>query len=156
MGRDNGYFLCLLAEGIANVWNRSNSHDGFLRADQDRATNWLPDGLDWLPYLAGSTKSHKEKTLTILTVDYHMAKLKSPENKKSSYWHLLICNHTHTWKNSRRCHTSFSIYCWLWQWCHWDQSLYFSCHELRTGDCYDWSWLGTIWCQPCQAAWPVV
>ena len=61
-----------------------------------------------------------------------------------------------TWKNSRRFHTSFSIYCWSWQGCLGDQSLFLFWRELRIGDCYDWSSLGTIWCQTCQAAWPIL
>ena len=42
------HILCLLDEGIAEICKKLCSHDGFLRADQDRSKQLLPDGLDWL------------------------------------------------------------------------------------------------------------
>ena len=41
-----------------------NSHGGFLRADQGRAKNVLPDGLNWLCYFAGNPKNHRENSIS--------------------------------------------------------------------------------------------
>ena len=51
-------FSCLLDEGISKIWKKLNSHGGFLRVDQG-SKNVLPDGLNWLCYFAGSSKSHR-------------------------------------------------------------------------------------------------
>ena len=39
-------FDIIFNEGIAKICKKFNSHDGFLRADQDKATNCCP--MDWI------------------------------------------------------------------------------------------------------------
>ena len=38
------HFSCLLDKGTAKICKKSNSHNGFLRADQDRAKNYCQIG----------------------------------------------------------------------------------------------------------------
>ena len=39
-------FSCLDDKGTAKIWNKSNSHDGFLKTDQGRAKNCCQ--IDWI------------------------------------------------------------------------------------------------------------
>jgi hypothetical protein len=44
-----------------------DSHGGFLRADQGRAK--MPDGPNWLCYFAGSSKSHRENSISFVFLE---------------------------------------------------------------------------------------
>ena len=60
------YFSCLLDEGIAEICMKFYSHvvfwGGACRPRQD--TRFLPGGLDYLSYLAGSSNSHHEISIS--------------------------------------------------------------------------------------------
>ena len=47
-------------EGITEMCRKLKSHNGFLRADQDRAKKLLSEGLNMLSHLAGCSKSHRK------------------------------------------------------------------------------------------------
>ena len=54
-------FVSILDKGIAEICKKFNSHNGLLRADQDGAKTFLPDGLNGCPILqVHKSKSHRE------------------------------------------------------------------------------------------------
>ena len=50
------HFSCLLDEGIPKIWQKLNSHGGFLRADQGRAKNYCHVGWISCPILQVAQK----------------------------------------------------------------------------------------------------
>jgi hypothetical protein len=61
------HFSCLLGVGIPKIWTKLNYHVGFLRPMQGLFV--LPDGLNWLCYFAGSSKSYHENSISCIFLE---------------------------------------------------------------------------------------
>ena len=65
------HFSSLLDKRTAKICKKNYSHDGFLRTDQPtHGKKLLPDWLDWLSYLAGSSKSHHDIWISCILLKY--------------------------------------------------------------------------------------
>ena len=67
-----------------------NSHGGFLRAEPRQGKNVLPDGLNWLCYFVGSSKSHRENSISCIFLESPLQEEMKNVVKcwKDFLWHL--------------------------------------------------------------------
>ena len=54
-----------------------NSNDVFFQGRSTQGKKWLPNGLNWLSYLAGSSKSHYDFNFLQLFAIPHQADMKT-------------------------------------------------------------------------------
>ena len=102
------HFSCLLDEGIPKIWKKLNSHGGFLRAEPRQGKNVLPDGLNWLCYFVGSSKSHRENSISCIFLESpHQVDMKSiVKCWKEFLWYFATLK--------TYCEMSFFLYVPMW------------------------------------------
>ena len=108
-------FSFLLDEGIPKKWKKLNSHCGFLRADQG---NVLPDGLNWLCYFAGNSKSHRENSISFTFFESsHQVDMKIIVKSSKHFFGYFNTLETHSGKQwfykIRVSNSNFKVKTWL-------------------------------------------
>ena len=72
------HFSFLLDERIQKMWKKLNSHSGFLRADWGRAKMCCQMGWIGCAIFAGSSKSHRENSISFIILEFpHQVDMKN-------------------------------------------------------------------------------